>query len=71
MGIISFEGTVENGQIRVPEHVKLPDHAKVYVVIPDYETAPQARVYTPRLAHLEEAADFAKEDIELPADAEL
>jgi hypothetical protein len=51
--------------------VTLPEHTKVYVVIPDVEIAAQAHVYSPRLAHPEQAADFAKQIIEVSADAEL
>jgi hypothetical protein len=70
MAILTFEGRVENGQIRLHEDVALPDHTKVYVVVPDFETAARACVYSPRLAHPGQAADLPKEVIELPADAE-
>jgi hypothetical protein len=49
----------------------LPEHTKVYVVIPEMETAPLAHVYSPRLVHPEQAPDFAKQVIEVSADAEL
>ncbi len=64
MAISTFEGIVENGQIRLRDDVTLPEHTKVYVVIPDVETMPQAHVYSPRLAHPEQAADFAKQIVE-------
>jgi len=70
MAILTFEGSVENGQIRLPDHVILPDQTKVYVVIPDVKGTLQARVYSPRLAQPEQAADFAKEIIEVQADAD-
>jgi hypothetical protein len=71
MAILTIEGVVENGQIRLRENVTLPEHTKVYIVIPEVETAPQAHVYSPRLVHPEQAADFAKQIIEVSADAEL
>jgi len=71
MAILTVEGVVENGQIRLRDNVTLPEHTKVYVVIPDVATAPQAQVYSPRLVHPEQAADFAKQIIEVPADVEL
>jgi hypothetical protein len=71
MPIFTVEGIVENGQIRLRENVTLPKHTKVYVVIPNLETAPQAHVYSPRLVHPERAADFAKQIIEVSADADL
>jgi hypothetical protein len=71
MAILTVEGIVENGRIRLRDNVTLPEHTKVYVVIPDVTTAPQAHVYSPRLVHPEQAADFAKQIIEVSADAEL
>jgi hypothetical protein len=71
MAILTIEGIVENGQIRLRDNVTLPERTKVYVVIPDVETALQAYIYSPRLVHPEQAADFAKQIIEVSADAEL
>ena len=71
MPILTVEGIVENGQIRLRDNVTLPEHTKVYVVIPDVATVPQAHVYSPRLVHPEQAADFVKQIIEASADAEL
>lgn len=71
MAILTVEGIVENGQIRLRDHVVLPEHTKVYVVVPDTEPALTARAYSPRLAHPEQAADFAKQVIEVATDAEL
>jgi hypothetical protein len=71
MAILTFEGIVENGQIRLRDNVTLPEHTKVYVVIPDIETIPQAHIYSPRLVHPEQATDFAKQITEVSADAEL
>jgi predicted DNA-binding antitoxin AbrB/MazE fold protein len=34
MKVTSFEATVENGVIKLPEHVQLPEKTRVYVVIP-------------------------------------
>ena len=71
MAILTIEGVVENGQIRLHDNVALPEHTKVYVVIPDVATALPAHVYSPRLVHQEQAPDFAKQVIEVAADAEL
>jgi hypothetical protein len=71
MSISTFEGVVENGVIRLRDNVALPEKARVYVVIPDLEPAPRARVYSPRLAHPEQAPDFAKDVIEVDSDAKL
>ena len=71
MAILTVEDIVENGQIRLRYPVMLPEHTKVYVVIPDTEKAPLARAYSPRLAHPEQAVDFTKQVIEVAADAGL
>jgi hypothetical protein len=72
MQISTFEGVVENGQIRLRDDVTLPEKTRVYVVIPDIEAAPpKARVYSPRLVHPEQASDFAKQVIEESVDAGL
>jgi hypothetical protein len=63
MPILTLEGVVENGQIRLRDHVTPPEHTKVYVVIPDVEIPAQAHVYSPRLAHPEQAVGFAKQII--------
>ena len=71
MGITTFEAIVENGQIRLPATVRLPERAKVFVVVPGVETQPVAYVGSPRLAHPEQAVDFVKEMVEEGRDAGL
>ena len=60
MVIATYEGIVENGKIRLKSGVKLPENAKVYVIVPDLRTQKRkvARVVTPRLVHRVQAADF-------------
>jgi hypothetical protein len=64
MKVATFEAVVENGQIRLPDSVRLPERAKVYVVIPGVEIPSVAYVGSPRLARPEQAADFVKEVVE-------
>jgi hypothetical protein len=71
MGVTTIEAVVENGQIRLPASVRLPERAKVYVLIPDAEVTSTARVMSPRLAHPEQASDFQKEVAEENPDAGL
>ena len=71
MGVTTFEGIVENGRIRLPATVRLPERTKVYVVIPGVEVQTIAYIGSPRLVHPEQAADFKKEVIEEPSDADL
>lgn len=37
MSAATFEGVVEQGQIRLNSDVRLPDGTKVYIVVPDIE----------------------------------
>ena len=45
----TFEGTVENGLVRLSEGVVLPDRAKVYVVLPDVVGGTAPSIRSPRL----------------------
>jgi hypothetical protein len=52
---------VENGRIKSPPGVVLPEQAKVYVLVPATESPREARVMSPRLARPEQAKDFVLE----------
>ena len=71
MAISTFEGIVKNGQIRLRGNVTLPEDTEVYVVIPEFKAVPPAHVHSPRLVHPEQAADFAKQVVQVADDAEL
>ena len=71
MAISTFEGIVQNGQIRLRDNMTLPENTTVYVIIPGFVSVSKTHVYSPRLAHPEQAADFTKQIIEMPTDAEL
>jgi hypothetical protein len=71
MKVTTYEATVEDGQIKLSEAVRLPEHATVYVVVPGVEGVPGFHVGSPRLAQPERAADFTKEVVEEPQDAGL
>ncbi len=64
MQVATFEGVIENGKIRLKTNVNLPEKTRVYVIIPDFEIKKAAHVYSPHLAHPEQAIDFKKEVIE-------
>jgi hypothetical protein len=64
MKVLTYEATVERGEVKLPETVKLPEHAKVYVVVPDVEDLPPSMIRTPHLLRPEQAADFAMEIVE-------
>ncbi len=71
MQIATFEGTVDNGVIKLLNNLRLPDKTKVYVIVPDLEPKQASRIYSPRLVHPEHAKDFQIEMIEAPADASI
>jgi len=71
MSIQTFEGIVEKGAIRLPGNLTLPEKTRVYVIIPDAEAGPRARVRSPRLAHPQQARDFAKQVIRVAPDAKV
>jgi len=35
MSIATYQGTVERGQIKLANHIQLPEKTKVYVIVPD------------------------------------
>ena len=55
---------MEDGQIRLPPDVRLPDHTIVYILIPDARTPPRPHIATPRLLHPERATELQMEVIE-------
>ena len=71
MTVSTLEGIVVNGRIRIRNSVVLPENARVFVVIPDFEDMPQRHVYSPRLSHPKQIADFEKEIVKVPTDAGL
>ncbi len=69
MNIATFEGVVKQGKIHLKSRIHLPDKIKVYVVVPDFQLERSAHIFTPRLVHPEQAADFKMEIIEEPTNA--
>jgi hypothetical protein len=37
MAVTTFSGTVEDGQVKLEANVQLPEKAKVFVVVPDFD----------------------------------
>ena len=69
MSIVTFEGVVEHGQIRLAPNIRLPDKTRVYVVVPGLEAEPARRLFSPRLAHPEQVSDFTMKVIQQEPDA--
>jgi hypothetical protein len=71
MKVIAYEATVENGQVKLPEAVHLPDRSRVYVLVPGVEEFRVFHAGSPRLAQPERAGDFTMAVAEEPRDAGL
>ena len=61
MNVVTLEGVVRNGQIRLTSNVRLPENAKVYVIIPEIQIERVGHVYSPHLVHPEQVKDFQLE----------
>ncbi len=68
MQVTTIQGIVKNGQIQLPKDTKLPEMAKVYVVIPPTETV--KKIMSPRLVNKADAKDFEK-IVEVDVDDEV
>ncbi len=71
MKVTTFQGIVENGEIRLADDVRLPEKTTVYVVIPNLEVPQVSSLRSPRLVHPEQAADFKKVVVVEAQDARL
>jgi len=71
VAVTSFEAVVENGQIRLPPNVHLPDSARVYVVVPEVQWKPLTQMASPRLVDPRQAEDFRMEVVPESHDAGL
>jgi hypothetical protein len=71
MKLTTYEAVVENGHIKLADAVRLPEHTKVFVIVPVPEPLTGHRIFSPRLVHPEQISDFALEVVEEPDDARL
>ena len=71
MSVITLEGIVEHGQIRLKDNITLPESTQVYVIIPGVKIEKTARVFSPRLAHSEQAKEFQMEVVKESPDVGL
>lgn len=65
MNLRMFEGVVEQGQVKLPANVRLPDRMRVYVIAPDAQTNETVYIHSPRLKNPAQAADFKMEVVEV------
>jgi hypothetical protein len=71
MSIVTVEGIVEKGQIRLASGLRLPENTKVYVVIPDMHVENVGHVFSPRLADTSQSIDFKMEIVKESPNATL
>jgi hypothetical protein len=71
MGIVTYEGIVEHGQIRLKTNVRLPEKTMVYIIVPDMQIERIVHIASPRLAHPEQTVDFKLEVVEESSNASL
>ena len=66
MSVLTLEGIVENGQIRLLERTALPENARVYVLVPGAPERPHRtpRIWSPRLADPAQASSFSMQVID-------
>ena len=62
----TYEAVYENGAIHPPANVRLPEHTRVYIVVPELEAGRAYHVRSPRLVHPEQSADFVMDVVEEP-----
>ncbi len=71
MKVVTYEGVVENGSIRLPPGTVLPEKAKVYVILPGKKVERTIHIRSPRLADPAQAARLELEVFEEGTDAGL
>jgi len=72
MTVMTLEGVVENGQIRLLNAFNLPEKTHVYIIVPDIQiNNKKVHIYSPRLVHPEQAKYFEPEVVELADDDSL
>lgn len=69
MSIATYEGVVEQGQIKLKNGLKLRERTTVYVIVPEPETIAPPAIHTPRLANPQQADEFKMEITEVASDA--
>jgi hypothetical protein len=58
MSVTTFEGVIENGRVRLPEGVVIPEKQTVFVVVPDPVQPMTRTIPSVRLADPDDAAKF-------------
>lgn len=61
MSVVTYEGIVDHGQIKLKADAQLPDNTKVYVIVPGSPAEQIVHLYSPRLARPEQSSEFKLE----------
>jgi len=69
--LATYEGIIENGYVKLPSNVGIPEKTRVYVLVPDTENLLAPYVASPHLAKPEQVKDFEKRIIEDTTDANV
>jgi predicted DNA-binding antitoxin AbrB/MazE fold protein len=70
MNLLDPEGIIEQGQIKLKNKIHLQENTKVHVILSELKVDQALRIFSPRLAHPEEAELFKMAVFEEPADAQ-
>jgi hypothetical protein len=60
MSVSAFEGIVEHGRIRLLNDAELPEHARVFVILPSRSPSESFQIPSPRFVTPDQARDFEK-----------
>ena len=71
MGVVTYQGIVEQGRVKLPAGAVLPENATVYVVVPGTKALRTAHFRSPHLADPAQAARLELEVVEESTDAGL
>jgi hypothetical protein len=63
----TYEATVQDGRVVLPDDANIRDNTRVYVVVSEGDDAHRVHLMTPRLVRRDEAADFTMQ-VELEGD---
>lgn len=66
MSVTTFEGVVKDGRVVIPDDFKLPESARVYVVVPDTDSP--KRIMSPRLVDPTQLSDLRREVFDIEDD---
>lgn len=66
MSVMTIEGIVDNGQIKLEGDVRLPEKTRVYVVVPDVQPVGVGHFYSPHIVRRGQGAGLKVEMVEEP-----